>query len=166
MTLIPNRQNKLPAEVLTWCYHCLGNTRLKTGEATYIDKSPEWLVVEPARYIERRVKCAVCIANGKSGETRFVPVDDTIPSIYAKRVAELREIWGNLSEEVRLLVAYQVLRESQGEMVCQFTLLTGSTMQQKPNHFKNLCMWECPSKTLETQHRSSASLMTAAWCLE
>lgn len=94
-------QNKLPTEVITWCFHCLGNTRLKTGEATYIDRSPEWLVGETARYIERRVKCAVCIANGKSGDTRFVPVDDTIPSVYAKRVAELREIWGNLSEEVR-----------------------------------------------------------------
>ncbi|KAI4164340.1 MAG: hypothetical protein LQ342_001986 [Letrouitia transgressa] len=60
-------------------------SKVKTGEATYIDKSPEWLVGELARYIERRVKCAVCIANGKSGDTRFVPVDDTIPSIYAKR---------------------------------------------------------------------------------
>ena len=101
MTLTSNRQNKLPTEVITWCYHCLENTRLKTGEATYKDKSPEWLVGEPARYIERRVKCAICIANGKSGDTRFVPVNDAIPSVDAKRVAELREIWGNLSEEVR-----------------------------------------------------------------
>ena len=108
MTQIPNRQNKLPTEVITWCSHCLENTRLKIGEATYIDKSPGLLIGEPARYIERRVKCAVFTANGKSGDTRFVPVDDTIPSIYAKRVAELREIWGNLSEEVRANVVGSV----------------------------------------------------------
>ena len=77
---------------------------------------------------------------------------DTIPSIYVKRVAELWEIWENLSEEVRADVVGSVrsaprisrIPDEKPKKVCQFTLLTRSTIQQTPTHFKKFVYVEMP----------------------
>ena len=96
-----DRQGVLPLTVTSWCIHCKENTRLKDGRNTYVDMSPRWILGIPSKYIERRPKCLTCPVNGRSSETRFVPVDASIPSIYMKKLSRFNLRWGTLKDNVK-----------------------------------------------------------------
>jgi hypothetical protein len=97
-------QDKKPTAVLLWCIKCQEITRLSGGRTDFEDKIPRW-TLSKARplYLER---CPDCL-NGKNRGSRFVPVNERIPSICYQSLSSFIERFSNYDDEVLTILLDQ-----------------------------------------------------------
>ena len=96
--------DKAPAAVLSWCIKCQENTRLSGGRTVFEDNVPRWTLGKARPlYLERCPDCLSCKTRG----SRFVPVDERIPSIYHQSLAIFTERFGNYDDEILAILLDQ-----------------------------------------------------------
>lgn len=89
----------LLTEVKTWCIVCRHETVCLNLEVvddnSLSDTAPQWTKGEPPRYIERMRQCADCAP----ARTRFIPVDESIPTISPAQLRDFERDHLHVSDE-------------------------------------------------------------------
>jgi len=91
-------KGKLSQPVESWCFRCKESTKLSGDHTRCIDKTPQWTLGDPPKYVERQPRCLNCQSGGRP---RFVPVDATIPSIDKAKLSTFEKNWGKLPKDVK-----------------------------------------------------------------
>lgn len=89
----PSKCENLPPAVESWCIECREGTLLSDGSNKCVDLNPRWTMGSPPKYIERRPNCLKCDAG-----SRFIPIDEEIPSIGTQILRSFAEEFGELSD--------------------------------------------------------------------
>lgn len=84
----------LPPTVQSWCIHCRERTELSQQRSVFVDDKPRWtLGLTRPLYIERTPVCTRCHELGLPA-ARFVPVDESLPSMPYNNLALFQKSFG------------------------------------------------------------------------
>jgi hypothetical protein len=99
--LLQSPENLSPHQnrpVDSYCLRCREQTEVEGGSKVHTDVDPNWTLghTRPL-YVERRAQCLNC-KKLKRHSGRFIPVDERIPSILGRLLADLEDHFGEYDD--------------------------------------------------------------------
>jgi hypothetical protein len=100
---------KYPSIVECWCIWCKALTETIDGCNSFIDTQARWTISTPPLYVERRQICLrwyreLRHSSGLKERVRFVPIDDTIVSVYRKILQNFHEMYAVFGLDTRRIL--------------------------------------------------------------
>lgn len=89
----PEECEDLPHTVESWCIECTEQSLLSNESNKCVDFDQRWTIGSRPKYIERRPNCLNCRAG-----SRFIPIDEGIPSIAMQVLRSFAEQFRELSD--------------------------------------------------------------------
>lgn len=92
---LPDDTQGLPQTVRMFCVKCKKRTKTMNDEPSYLETMPQWTLGHRPLLVERVHFCKLC-----NDFTRFIPVDESVPSILRKNLSNIVRRWGVCGQPV------------------------------------------------------------------
>lgn len=92
---LPENTQGLSRTVRMFCVKCKENTKTMNDESSYLETEPQWTLGHQPLLVEWALFCKVC-----NDFTRFIPVNEAMPSILRKNLSNIVKRWGTCGQPV------------------------------------------------------------------